>query len=342
MNIEVENQHSYVHQLFSQPDAVGVPLSSEDVTADLGELIDETFTAGVLAEQFPAEPGTIRVNVRPLYLREPAIRQVEIELVAENTGQPRSYCQQYAAGPWIRSAQQKVLELREAGTLAQDQMAYRLLVTLERTSRESLPPPLLQPPPIEETTLEACGVRGLGEGSLVPDRPVLINARLAVDAIRRCEEAGLQETGGAVLGRIVRLPQPLPGTETRIVTILSSLVEDHRHVGTATAFSFSPQGLAEAAQICDVRGLGESVLTVFHTHGWSAGCRNCDSGERCSLAVASPSLLDYEMLSLFPSKGTLMPIAGRKPGVQGEHPVLQLHAWRGGQLQAIDWQQYHD
>lgn len=177
---------------------------------------------------------------------------------------------------------------------------------------------------------------------LEPDRPVLVNARLAADAVRRCEEAGGKETGGAVLGKLIRLPQPLPGTETRIVTLLSGLVEDHRHVGMAAAFSFSPEGLAEAARIADVRGLGESVLTVFHSHGWSSHCRNCRPSAGCSLAQCSPSLQDYEMLSLFPSKGTLMPIVGRKPGVQGERPVLRIHAWRGGQLQAIHWQPYED
>jgi hypothetical protein len=164
---------------------------------------------------------------------------------------------------------------------------------------------------------------------------------LFADAVRRCEEAGSEETGGAVLGKLVRLPQPLPGTDTRIVTILASLVEDPRHVGTATGFHFSPEALAEAARIGDIRGLGESVLTVFHSHGWTPDCRNCDPSAGCSLPECSPSLRDYEMLSLFPSKGTLMPIAGRKPGVQGERPVLCIHAWRGGQLQAIPWQQYH-
>ena len=48
------------------------------------------------------------------------------------------------------------------------------------------------------------------------------------------------------------------------------------------------------------------------------------------------------MLSLFPSKATLMPIAGRQPGPQTEHPVLQIHAWRGGQLEAIGWLEYGD
>ncbi len=68
-----------------------------------------------------------------------------------------------------------------------------------------------------------------------------------------------------MLGKLIRLPQPLPGTETRIVTVLTSLVEDPRHVGMATAFSFSPEGLVEAARIGDLRGLG----TARRLTSWS-------------------------------------------------------------------------
>lgn len=342
MYVVVRNEYEYYLQLYTQPDATGMPLCSENVTADLGELIEETFIRGIFAEKFPAEPDTIRVSIRPVYLQEPAVAQVRIKLVAGENGKGGTYCQHYAAGRWVRSAQLKALALREAGTLAQNQKAYRLLVALKRSAGELPIAPLLQPPPVENADLDAAGVRDLGEGSLEPERPVLVNARLAADAVRRCEEAGSEETGGAVLGKLIRLAQPLPGTETRIVTVLTSLVEDPRHVGMATAFNFSPEGLAEAARIGELRGLGESVLTVFHSHGWSPHCRNCNPKADCSLAESSPSLQDYEMLPLFPSKGTLMPIAGRKPGVQGEHPVLRIHAWRGGQLQAIRWQQYHD
>lgn len=38
----------------------------------------------------------------------------------------------------------------------------------------------------------------------MPDRPVLVNARLVDEAIKQCEAAGPNETGGAILGKIVR------------------------------------------------------------------------------------------------------------------------------------------
>ncbi|MBN1852630.1 MAG: hypothetical protein JW829_07890 [Pirellulales bacterium] len=342
IHIHVGIEHELHLQMYLQPDAQGAPICSFNVTEDLGELIEETFTRGVLAEKFPADPATIHVNIRPIYLQEPAVAKVQVQLVAGENGEAGTYYQDYTAGRWIRTAQWKALQLRESGRLSQDQTAYRLLVALERSSGALPEAPLLQSPPVEDSDLDAAGVRRFSEGSLESDRPVLVNARFAADAIRRCEEAGNQETGGAVLGKLIRLPQPLPGTETRIVTILASLVEDPRHVGMAAAFNFSPEGLVEAARIGELRGLGESVLTVFHSHGWSPHCRNCKPKVGCLLAKSSPSLQDYEMLSLFPSKGTLMPIAGRKPGVQGDRPILRIFAWRGGQLKAIRWQQYED
>jgi hypothetical protein len=53
------------------------------------------------------------------------------------------------------------------------------------------------------------------------------------------------------------------------------------------------------------------------------------------------SLLDYQVLeTLFPSKSTVMPIAGRKLGTEGKRPVLEIHAWRGGEMRPIRWQRY--
>ena len=84
-------------------------------------------------------------------------------------------------------------------------------------------------------------------------------------------------------------------------------------------------------------------LTVFHTHGWSPKCRNCRPEKPCPLTDCTPSLQDYQLLeTLLPSKATLLPIAGRAAGGQGEHPVLGLYAWQGGEMRAIPWRTYTD
>ena len=343
MKLNVNNRHEFVMELRRQSDLAGVPLYSESVTADVADLVDECYVAAVLNEKLPAEPDEVTVNIKPVWLQEPLVGKVEVELTAGLNGSRVSFTKQFAAGRWVRAAQATALQLREEGTLGESETPYRLLMALPHQEAKPLKLPPLQPPPIETQSLEEFGVRKIGTGSLVPDRPVLVNQRLAADAIRRCEEAGTTETGGAVLGKILRLPEPLPGTQTRIVTILSATVQDPRHEGAPLSFYFSPEALDEAARIGDLRGMGETVQTVFHTHGWSESCAQCNKSSNCPLAECNPSLQDYQLLeSLFSSKSTLMPIAGRKMGEHSEHPILQIHAWRGGEMLPVRWQEYCD
>ena len=93
--------------------------------------------------------------------------------------------------------------------------------------------------------------------------------------------------------------------------------------------TFNPDALLEADEISRLRGMGESVLTAFHTHGWGTSCGNCNQSEACPLTPCTTlSVQDYELLAtLFPAKSTLMPVAGRKLGAEGRHPVLEIHAW---------------
>lgn len=343
MNVVVRNQYEFVHEMRADAGLASVPLLSESVTQDVAELVQETFASGVLSEQIPPDPDHVEVDIEPIWRDEPVVDKVQVRLAATQRGSTAVYTRQFATGRWSRSAQRSVVRLLEEGTLEGDQVAYQLLMGLKRNRPPTLHVGPLEPPVFVEQSLEECGVRQLGVGSLVPDRPVLVNQRLAADAVRRCVEAGTTETGGAVLGKIVRLTEPLPETATRFVTLLTMAVEDPRHVGAPLSFTFSPAGLAEASQIGDLRGLGETVQTVFHTHGWANECGNCNENAKCPLAECNPSLQDYQLLeSLFSSKATLLPIAGRKLGEAGRSPVLQVHAWRGGEMKPIRWQQYLD
>ena len=342
MNVLIENGHRYFCQLRADLDLSSLPLASDDATASLAELLDETYNRGVLADRFPADVESIRVAIRPIWAEPPLVARVQIELTADN-GQAASYWLEFEDGPWVRQSLLRAQQLRAEDSLGPGQRVYRALVAVPSSDLPPLALPPLQAPAIHHQSLEDFGVRRLGAGELVPDRPVLVNARLVDEAIRSCEEAGLNETGGAVLGKILCLGEPLPGTTTRIVTVLSAAIEDPRHVGGRNLFTCNPDALAEAARIGEIRGLGESVVTVYHTHGWSPSCRRCNQNAQCPLVECSPSLQDYTFAAaLFPSKSALMPIVGRKLGEQGEHPVFRIHAWRGGEMRAIRWQAYHD
>ena len=147
-----------------------------------------------------------------------------------------------------------------------------------------------------------------------------------------------------MLGKMIRLDEPLSGTSTRVVTVLTASLMDDRHVGELARFTFDPEALHEAAHIAVLRDRDEVVLTAFHSHGWGTDCKRCNQSAECGLPQASyVSLDDYQVLeSLFPSKSTVMPIAGRRLGARGDRPVLEMHAWRAGRMTSIPWRTYAD
>jgi hypothetical protein len=107
---------------------------------------------------------------------------------------------------------------------------------------------------------------------------------------------------------------------------------------------FDPEAMAEAVELAELRGTGERPMTVFHSHGWGAGCGNCNQKAECALpSCEHVSLDDYQVIeAMFPSKTTVFPIAGRRLGAAGRRPVLAVHAWRGGRMASIPWLAYRD
>jgi hypothetical protein len=343
MRIEIENTHLLTCELRRKPDINDPPVSSVDVTPDLAALIDEAYTHGVLADRLPVDVEQLRVRIEPHFSEAPRVESIDVHVATGDNGRAADFMQSFRAGPWNRSSQRRMLQLRQEGTLGEDENAFRMLLALP-SDRADFEPPLLQPPAIVDGTLEQFGICELGVGELIPDRPLLVNARAEQDALEDCLAKGSSETGGGGIGFNVRLKEPLPHTTTRIVQVLTAYLQDRRHSGKVNEWQISPEALAEAAEVCALRGMGERVMTVIHTHGFSTECGNCNSNANCPLAECTlVSLLDYQVLeTLFPSKSTVMPIAGRKLGAEGKRPVLEIHAWRGGEMRPIRWQRYAD
>ena len=347
MSVQIEkyeNEHRFFLEMRRTADLTGVPLSSQDVTDDLLDLVEETFVTGLLSGMLPEIIDSVEVRIEPYYQQLPLVSKINVHLRARSEGVIAEFSQDFKTGRWSRTATRRLLQLREEGTLAKSETAYPIFVALPVSGSPGFDFPALQTPPIVDGTVEDVGCRELGPGKLDPYRPVLVNQRFLTDTSDACVGAGVNETGGATLGMIMRLPQPLPGTSTRIVTILTMWVPDQRHTGQLNQWTINPEALLEAAKFAELRGMGESVITVTHTHGFNTECGNCNSNADCPLAECSHvSLMDYQVLeTLFPGKSALMPIAGRRLGTAGNRPVLEIHAWRGGKLRPIRWQHYLD
>ncbi len=340
MQTRIEGEYELFLELRRDRDPKSPPVFHEKVTADIKDLAHETYIRGVLADAFPADAEDVRVRFWPSYLKEPPlVEKLSVELSAGESG-PR-FSLNFDTGPWSRRALRRAAELRQEGTLEEGDVCYRSLVATPNGKQPDIDPPTLQPPAITDATLEELGVDTLGEGTLMHDRPILVNQQFEREIIQKTIDSGAIETGGAVLGRMARLPEALPGTNTRIVTVLAAGVCDQRHVGSAATYEFSTDALADAAQIAKISG--RCVLTTWHAHGW--GCGDCNQkDEGCPLVEATyVSPADYQMAqSLFPSKATLIPISGRRYGAEGREPLLVIHGWRNGELKPMRFQRYSE
>ncbi|MGA2799233.1 MAG: hypothetical protein ABSE63_16760 [Thermoguttaceae bacterium] len=333
----------YQESWTGEPSAKTIPLHSRCVTGDLADLVEESFIRGILSEALPLEYSTLHAEIQPIWATQPYVRELEVTVTVESSHGPHAYTQRFGAGRWVRVAELVRQVLIQQGTISENTPVYRALIGLPHGRTTVVETPPLEPPPIAYQSLENYGVKKLGAGVLDLRRPVLINSRMIADIVDRTEKSGTNEAGGAVLGKIVRLDEPLPGATTRIVTILAVGLSDDRHLGGPATFHFSPEALAAAAEIAQVRGQGEAVLTAWHSHGWSEKCIDCRK-DTCPLpSVEQVSPEDYQVLeSLFSSKATLMPIAGRQAGIPLQRPVVMVHHWCGGLMHPLNWREYED
>lgn len=329
-----------------EPDLAGRALHRESIQDDLAALIDETYVRGILAERLHLEAQRVSVTLTPVResdLSLPGLQGISVRVTDDQGG---SFELVFRLGPWVRRAQELVPHLRKQGVLAENRHVY-LRLQARAEEHASLPRLFLQAPEVRAGSLADLGLGAFSEGEdarggggeLDPARPLLVSATMLEEIRVFAEHSGVVETGGATLGSYLRLAQPLPGTTTRIVTVLTASFLDVRHRGAEQRFTFSPEAMAEAAQLAELRRRGERVVTAFHSHGWGTGCNRCHSNERCVLPVASEvSLDDYDVAErLFPGKATVLPIVGRKLGARGERPVLEVHAWLGGALRPLPW-----
>lgn len=344
---EIRTAHRFSLVLKADADPASVTLHQRAIDADVRHLVKDAFERGVMEDRIPLETVELAATLEPVpadQLPEPYTTAVRVRIEAlDDHGARHAYAEEFEHGRWMRRLPEMVLQLREEGTLAEDHSVHRALLAFPDDAARLEPLPL-RLPVVEEGSLEPFGIDRLREGSFTPHRPILVNGRMHDEMLERTEAIGTdREHGAVVLGKHVRLPEPLPQTETRLVTILSTHVDHASIRGSATEVLFSPEALVSALPFAEARGLGESVVTVVHSHLW--GCGECNQKtDGCPLAEATHvSPKDYELLeSLFPSRITPFPITGRIVGAEGRRPHLAMNVWRGGRMRSIRYRSYED
>jgi len=370
MRTTIDFPHELVLQLLAgEDDRV---LHEERATAGVAALVEEAFLAAVLAERLPPDPERLDVRVVPVITTALSAGGVAdgliVELEAGPDGRDRAA---FERGPWTRRAEACAAALahRSVGAAAAESPdssespstpwspgsppspgaraapRARLLVRPGGAGAGALAlPPLGAPPvdPLDPEVARALLEGPSGAGALDADRPILIADEVEAQVLAATVEAGPAEIGGVALGRLVRLPRPLPGARTRVVTLLTKALLDARHVGVPGRLDFDPGALVEAAWTAERRGRGESVLAIVHSHGWGRGCDDCNASAACALPEARHvSLDDYRVAeSLLPGKATVFPVAGRRLGAPGRRPLLEVHAWRRGELRPLPWRRF--
>ena len=143
------------------------------------------------------------------------------------------------------------------------------------------------------------------------------------EILRYTEEAGAQEIGGATLGKMVRLPEPLPGTATPVVTVLTAGLTDPRHVGELGRFSFDPEALHEAVG----QELAELGLEVIVGVGELARslCDGAEGAERGAqvLHLEDAKAAGRQVPALFHAGDRVLLKGSRRIGLEAV-----LEAWR--------------
>ncbi len=332
-------------ELTLSPERIEPAVHRTSIEDDLADLVDDALVGALLADEVSISPALddVRIEIAPVWIEPPIAQGIEVSIITPGHG---GACHRHAfqSGRWLRRAKAKATELVAGGTIGEHENVYVRLVAEGRRQEAALRLGAGEPPDIVDQSLDELGVRELGAEPLCADRPVLVNSRMVEQILRETEAAGPTEVGGGVIGKIIRLEQPLPGTTTRVVTVLTAAVSDPRHAGTVARVTFDPDALANAAQVAALRARGERVLTAYHSHGWGTECGRCNHNHDCLIPSASyVSPDDYRVLeSLFASKATVMPIAGRKLGAEVDRPVLEVHAWRAGRMEPIAWRAYQD
>ncbi len=190
---------------------------------------------------------------------------------------------------------------------------------------EAVPEPL----PLESSQLASFRETSNALGDLeASDVPVFIPQTVVDEASALAAEAGKQETGGVLVGKL-----HCDGSEPEIFVEISAQIPARYAEATGTRFSFTPETWAAADAAIALRGRDELILGWWHSH--PRFCNTVCPEERQRACLFAHPFFSSEDLHLhrvcFPQAYQIALLISDLPGA-GTTPAL--FGWRAGMVSA--------
>ena len=187
---------------------------------------------------------------------------------------------------------------------------------------DSAPP--LEPGDIAELTASA-SLRD-AEQAAEEDPPVIIPQRVISQMEKLTLDAGELETGGVLIGRLLR-----DAEAGRIAVQITALIPARETRATSANLTFTPETWSAVDAAISLRGSDEIVLGWAHSHpvfAWKDLCAKCPPEERAVCSLRKPFLSQEDLVlhrAVFYRAFMIALLASRDTAIE-----TALFGWRGG------------
>jgi len=256
----------------------GTHLGAVSITPDFQTALDWTYFMGVRRGQLPAVVAESKGIVSPLWCNErgePYCRGFRVETTTADGSQtvhcdfPRTYFKSLAENGswgWVGKGELDVGEryayhVRAYAVASDVSAASAIDVRAEPTAGfeiEVVPEQI----PLVTSRLDAFTERATVEGPQTEgDMPVFLASSVIDEACSLARDAGANETGGVLVGRI----HEDPSKPEVFIEVVAQIPAQHAEA-TESSFSFTHATWDTADAAIRLRGRGELILGWWHSH----------------------------------------------------------------------------
>jgi len=288
-----------------------------------GQLLpDETISEGV---------------VQPLWhsrLGEPYIEGFRVTLEARHAQQvtadfTKAYFNELAKRAASLLIQQGVLQKGESFKFLvmayprpeQKQAESKLLFTTEDAGTDLT---------VTDAALAEFASRGTLQGTVhVDDMPLYVPQRVLTEAVALSKMAGAKETGGILIGRLVRdvsVPEVFAEVTAQIPALHTK--------ATLTSLTFTADTWTDVRAALDLRRKGEVMLGWWHSHPVREWCKACtvESQKECAMSHDFFSEHDRALhRTIFPRAYSVGLVVNDQAG---DDATFSMFGWRRGLIEA--------